>query len=282
MMILTLLVIIIVVAGSVIVFSKMQKSNNQESSSNQNSNIQTNKGSTVNVSGEIPIDTGGYLDSSTNSATTTTNEQSNNNSTNSSNQNMNNNQNSNNNSNANNNSSKTISFPSADEIKEYNAKYVGALIKTNLGDIQVKFYNTDSPKTVANFLKLADSKFYNGVTFHRVIKGFMIQTGDPNSKDNDWSNDGTGGPGYTFADEFNSHKLVKGSLAMANSGPNTNGSQFFIVTAEATDWLDGKHTNFGEVVKGLDVLQKIEAVKVNQNDHPLEDVKIDKIELLTK
>ncbi len=178
--------------------------------------------------------------------------------------------------------SSTPSAPTDNDVTNYTNKYQGAIIKTSMGDIQVKFYNTDSPKTVANFLKLADSKFYNGVTFHRVIKDFMIQTGDPNSKDSDWSNDGTGGPGYSFPDEFNSHKLVEGSLAMANSGPNTNGSQFFIVTTKATPWLDGKHTNFGEVTKGMSVVKAIEAVKVNPNDHPLEDVKINKIELLTK
>jgi len=165
---------------------------------------------------------------------------------------------------------------------EYAEKYDGAVIKTNYGDIKVKFYNQDSPVTVNNFLKLADEKFYDGTKFHRVIKDFMIQGGDPNSKDDDWSNDGTGGPGYTFQDEFNKHLLVKGSLAMANSGPNTNGSQFFIVTAASTPWLDGKHTNFGEVVEGMDVVDKIGQVKTNENDHPLEDVAVTGIELLPK
>ena len=163
---------------------------------------------------------------------------------------------------------------------DYAKQYSQAVIATNLGKIKVKFYNTDSPKTVNNFLKLSAEKFYDGTKFHRVIKGFMIQGGDPNSKDDDWSNDGTGGPGYSFQDEFNAHKLVKGSLAMANSGPNTNGSQFFIVTAPSTPWLDGKHTNFGEVVSGMDVVDKIENVKVNQNDHPTEDVVIQSIELV--
>jgi len=165
---------------------------------------------------------------------------------------------------------------------DYVEKYDGAIIKTNYGDIKVKFYNQNSPVTVNNFLKLADEKFYDGTKFHRVIKDFMIQGGDPNSKDDDWSNDGTGGPGYTFQDEFNHHPLVKGSLAMANSGPNTNGSQFFIVTADATPWLDGKHTNFGEVVEGMDAVDKIGAVKTNENDHPLEDVTITSIGLLPK
>jgi cyclophilin family peptidyl-prolyl cis-trans isomerase len=178
-------------------------------------------------------------------------------------------------SNVNNNLSKTTNM-------DYVEKYDGAVIKTNYGDIKVKFYNQDSPVTVNNFLKLADEKFYDGTKFHRVIKDFMIQGGDPNSKDDDWSNDGTGGPGYTFQDEFNKYPLVKGSLAMANSGPNTNGSQFFIVTADATPWLDGKHTNFGEVTEGMDVVDKISQVKTNQNDHPLEDVTVTGIELLPK
>jgi cyclophilin family peptidyl-prolyl cis-trans isomerase len=163
-----------------------------------------------------------------------------------------------------------------DLVKEYS----GAILKTNLGDIEVKFYGEDSPKTVNNFLTLAKSGFYNGTRFHRVIKDFMIQGGDPNSKDDDWSNDGTGGPGYQFADEFNAHKLVRGSLAMANAGANTNGSQFFIVTAPATPWLDGKHTNFGEVVRGLEVIDKIAAMEVNENDHPLKDAEIESIELV--
>ncbi|MCX6744723.1 MAG: peptidylprolyl isomerase [Candidatus Parcubacteria bacterium] len=149
-----------------------------------------------------------------------------------------------------------------------------------MGDIKVKFYGEDSPLTVNNFLNLAKKGFYDGTSFHRVIADFMIQGGDPNSKDDDWSNDGMGGPAYKFADEFNTHKLVKGSLAMANSGPNTNGSQFFIVTAAATSWLDGKHTNFGQVIEGLDVVEKIGAVKVNANDHPLKDVTIKSIELM--
>lgn len=165
---------------------------------------------------------------------------------------------------------------------DYTEKYSAAILETNLGKIKVKFYNADAPLTVANFLKLSDQKFYTGTKFHRVIKGFMIQGGDPNSKDDDWNNDGMGGPGYKFADEFNAHKLVRGSLAMANSGPNTNGSQFFIVTAEATPWLDGKHTNFGEVTEGMDVVDKIENVKVNKNSHPLEDIVIKSITLLEK
>lgn len=166
------------------------------------------------------------------------------------------------------------------QLENLAAEFDGAIIKTNFGDIAVKFYAQESPITVNNFLNLAKAGFYNGTKFHRVIKDFMIQGGDPLSKDDDPSNDGTGGPGYQFQDEFNSHKLVKGSLAMANSGPNTNGSQFFIVTAAATAWLDGKHTNFGYVVKGLEVVGKIENVKVNENNHPTKDVIINSVELI--
>jgi len=156
----------------------------------------------------------------------------------------------------------------------------GAVIKTNLGDITIEFFGSDSPKTVENFVKLSNDGFYNGTRFHRVIKDFMIQGGDPLSKDdNKKSMWGTGDPGYKFEDEFNSHKIVKGSLAMANSGPNTNGSQFFIVTAQATPWLDGKHTNFGQVTAGMDVVEKIENVVTEGSDRPVEDVTIISIEL---
>ena len=147
-----------------------------------------------------------------------------------------------------------------------------ATLKTNFGDIKLEFFNADAPKTVENFIKLAQSGFYSGTKFHRVMKDFMIQGGDPNSKDDDWSDDGRGGPGYAFEDEINQHQLVKGVLAMANAGPNTNGSQFFIVTAEATPWLDGKHTVFGKVIEGMDVVSKIENVVVNENNHPTEEV----------
>jgi cyclophilin family peptidyl-prolyl cis-trans isomerase len=160
------------------------------------------------------------------------------------------------------------------------SQYNQANIKTNLGVIKVRFYNADAPLTVNNFLNLAKSNFYDKTKFHRVIKDFMIQGGDPNSKSDDKNNYGTGGPGYAFKDEINSHKLLSGSLAMANSGPNTNGSQFFIVTAEATPWLDGKHTNFGEVIAGMDVVNNIAAVKTDENDLPLADVIIERIELL--
>lgn len=158
--------------------------------------------------------------------------------------------------------------------------YNGVVIKTNLGDIKIRLYNEESPVTVNNFLNLANMNFYDGVKFHRVIKDFMIQSGDPNSKDDDWSDDGMGGPGYRFQDEFNENKLVSGSVAMANSGPNTNGSQFFIVTADSTPWLDGKHANFGFVVEGADVVSSIESVDVDTRDHPINDVIIRGVELV--
>jgi cyclophilin family peptidyl-prolyl cis-trans isomerase len=158
--------------------------------------------------------------------------------------------------------------------------YSQAIIKTSLGNITVKFYGSDSPVTVNNFLNLAKAGFYNGTKFHRVIKDFMIQGGDPLSKGTDSSVWGTGGPGYQFNDEFNSHKLVLGSLAMANSGANTNGSQFFIVTASSTPWLDGHHTNFGEVVSGIEVVKSIETTPTDINDRPVTDVTIDSVELV--
>jgi cyclophilin family peptidyl-prolyl cis-trans isomerase len=174
----------------------------------------------------------------------------------------------------------TISGRTLPKQKDLAQEYGQALIKTNQGNIKIKFYGEDSPMTVNNFFNLAQEGFYNGTKFHRVIKDFMIQGGDPNSKDDDWSNDGMGGPGYKFGDEFNKHTLVRGSLAMANSGPNTNGSQFFIVTAESTPWLDGKHVNLGEVIEGMDVVDKIENMDTNENDHPLKDATINSIELI--
>lgn len=151
--------------------------------------------------------------------------------------------------------------------------YRSAIINTNFGAIKVKFYGDDSPMTVNNFLNLAQQGFYDGVIFHRIIKDFMIQGGDPTGT-------GRGGPGYVFTDEINDHKLVKGSLAMANAGPGTNGSQFFIVTATATPWLDGAHTNFGEVVDGLDTVEKIGNLETDGSDKPLQEIKIESIELL--
>ena len=164
-------------------------------------------------------------------------------------------------------------------------KVIFVLMKTNFGDIKLDFFKSNAPKTVENFIKLSKNGFYNGTLFHRVIPNFMIQGGDPNSKNNDWLTHGTGGPGYTFADEFNDNKLVRGVLAMANAGPNTNGSQFFIITAESTPWLDGKHTAFGKVSQGMNVVKKIESAETTGNqgnppDHPIEDVIIESIEII--
>lgn len=172
--------------------------------------------------------------------------------------------------------------PDKDDDLSFIRKYDGAIIKTTKGDITVKFYVDDAPKTVNNFFKLAGKDFYDGIRFHRVIEGFIIQAGDPNSKDDNWSDDGQGGPGYTFADEINGKKLLEGSVAMANSGPNTNGSQFFIVTAKSTPLLDGKYTNFGEVTDGMDVVRKIEKVDTDQNDHPKETIEIKSIKFVEK
>lgn len=160
------------------------------------------------------------------------------------------------------------------------SQYSQVVLKTNYGDIKIKLYGDLSPVTVNNFLNLAQAGFYEGTKFHRVIKDFMIQGGDPLSKGSDVNIYGTGGPGYQFADEFNNQPLVAGSFAMANAGPNTNGSQFFIVTAAATPWLDGRHTNFGEVVEGMEVVKAIEAATTGVNDRPMNDVLINKIELL--
>jgi len=188
--------------------------------------------------------------------------------------------NSNTNSNLNQEKEKPMAQPDTNQENEAEQNITQATITTNLGSFTVKLYGEDSPKTVANFVKLAQDGFYDNTKFHRIIKDFMIQAGDPLSKDDAMkSRWGTGGPGYQFADEFNTHKLVKGSLAMANSGPNTNGSQFFIVTADATSWLDGKHTNFGQVTDGLDVIEKIGLVATAGQDQPVEPVIIEKIEL---
>ncbi|MFZ5365609.1 MAG: peptidylprolyl isomerase [Patescibacteria group bacterium] len=178
--------------------------------------------------------------------------------------------------------------PSNVELGEYDPKnfedllpqYDQARIKTNAGYVEIKFYNQDAPFTVNNFLNLAKLGFYNGTKFHRVIPKFMIQGGDPNSKDDQWDDDGRGGPNYRFKDEINNHKIVRGSLAMANSGADTNGSQFFIVVAESTPWLDGLHTNFGEVVSGMSVVDAISNVETNSQDHPMLDIVIENIELI--
>jgi peptidyl-prolyl cis-trans isomerase B (cyclophilin B) len=147
-----------------------------------------------------------------------------------------------------------------------------AVMHTNHGDITVELFDEEAPKTVENFKKLAGDSFYNGVIFHRVIKDFMIQGGDPTGT-------GRGGPGYTFEDEFNEHQIVRGALAMANAGPNTNGSQFFIVTTDAAPWLDGKHTVFGHVVDGMEVVDKIEGSETDHNDKPREEARIESVTL---
>ena len=147
-----------------------------------------------------------------------------------------------------------------------------ATLHTNHGPVEVELHDGDAPTTVENFRKLAGDGFYDGVVFHRVIPDFMIQGGDPTGT-------GMGGPGYTFEDEFNDHKVERGALAMANAGPNTNGSQFFIVTAEATPWLDGKHTVFGQVTSGQDVVDRISLLDRDPRDRPQADVTIARVEL---
>ena len=147
-----------------------------------------------------------------------------------------------------------------------------ATLHTSEGDVAVELYPDEAPKTVDNFTKLASDGFYDGLIFHRVIPDFMIQAGCPEGT-------GRGGPGYTFEDEFNEHKVERGALAMANAGPNTNGSQFFIVTAQATPWLDGKHTVFGRVTSGQDVVDRISTTERDGSDRPLQPVTIDSVEL---
>jgi cyclophilin family peptidyl-prolyl cis-trans isomerase len=147
-----------------------------------------------------------------------------------------------------------------------------ATLHTNHGAIAIELFADDAPKTVENFEKLARDGFYDGVVFHRIIPDFMIQGGDPTGT-------GRGGPGYTFEDEFNDHKVERGALAMANAGPNTNGSQFFIVTTESAPWLDGKHTVFGRVTSGMDVVDTISAVETDASDKPRSDVVIERVEL---
>jgi len=145
-----------------------------------------------------------------------------------------------------------------------------ATMSTNHGDIVIELFDEDAPKTVGNFKQLAGQGFYDGLAFHRIIKDFMIQGGDPKG-------DGTGGPGYTFEDEFNQNKIVRGALAMANAGPNTNGSQFFLVTTEAAPWLDGKHTVFGKVTTGMDVVDKLEGLDTDGRDRPKQPATIEKL-----
>ncbi|HEY8466307.1 MAG TPA: peptidylprolyl isomerase [Solirubrobacterales bacterium] len=147
-----------------------------------------------------------------------------------------------------------------------------AILHTNRGPVTLELFADDAPKTVANFQKLAGEGFYDGLIFHRVIPDFMIQGGCPEGT-------GMGGPGYTFEDEINDHKVVRGALAMANAGPNTNGSQFFIVTTEAAPWLDGKHTVFGRVIDGMEAVDAIEATPTDARDKPLEPQVIERVEL---
>src|SRR5919109_3503694 len=145
-----------------------------------------------------------------------------------------------------------------------------AILQTSAGPVTVEFHEEAAPKTVANFRKLASDGFYDGLIFHRVIPDFMIQGGCPEGT-------GTGGPGYTFEDEINRHRVVRGAIAMANAGPNTNGSQFFIVTTGAAPWLDGKHTVFGEVTSGMDVVATIENLPTDGRDRPKEPAVIEKV-----
>ncbi|ADB49532.1 Peptidylprolyl isomerase [Conexibacter woesei DSM 14684] len=143
---------------------------------------------------------------------------------------------------------------------------------TSHGAIVIELFDEDAPKTVENFRRLSGDGFYDGLVFHRVIRDFMIQGGCPEGT-------GTGGPGYKFEDEFNDHKVVRGALAMANAGPNTNGSQFFLVTVDAAPWLDGKHTVFGKIVDGMDAVDAIEGLETDARDRPVEPAGIERIEL---
>ena len=147
-----------------------------------------------------------------------------------------------------------------------------AILHTSAGAVTVELFDADAPKTVENFLKLSRDGFYDGVIFHRIIKDFMIQGGCPEGT-------GTGGPGYTFEDEDNEHRIVRGALALANAGPNTNGSQFFIVTTQEAPWLDGKHTVFGKVTDGMDAVDSIEGTETGVQDRPVEAVVIERVEV---
>jgi peptidyl-prolyl cis-trans isomerase B (cyclophilin B) len=147
-----------------------------------------------------------------------------------------------------------------------------ATLTTNRGTIELELFDDDAPQTVANFVKLAGDGFYDGVVFHRVIPDFMIQGGDPTGT-------GMGGPGYQFEDEPNQHRVERGVIAMANSGPNTNGSQFFIVTAGACPWLDGLHTVFGRVTSGMDAVDEISNSATDGHDRPVDEVRIESISL---
>ena len=146
-----------------------------------------------------------------------------------------------------------------------------AAMRTTQGVLVFELFDEDAPKTVGNFRKLSEDGFYDGLGFHRIIRDFMIQGGCPEGT-------GTGGPGYTFEDESNQHKVIRGALAMANAGPDTNGSQFFIVTTEAAPWLDGKHTVFGRVTSGMEVVDALEALATDGGDRPSEPATIEKVE----
>ena len=146
------------------------------------------------------------------------------------------------------------------------------MFHTNHGAITIELLDDDAPETVANFTRLATDGYYDGLAFHRIIPDFMIQGGCPKG-------DGTGGPGYNFDDEQNGYQVIRGALAMANAGPNTNGSQFFIVTAEACPWLDGKHTVFGHVTAGMNTVNEIGAVETDAGDRPLSPVVLERVEL---
>jgi cyclophilin family peptidyl-prolyl cis-trans isomerase len=147
-----------------------------------------------------------------------------------------------------------------------------ATMHTNHGEIQLELFDEDAPKTVDNFVKLSKDGYYDGLIFHRVIRDFMIQGGCPQGT-------GTGGPGYEFEDEINDNKIVRGALAMANAGPNTNGSQFFIVTTEGAPWLDGKHTVFGRVTSGMEAVDSIEGTETGAQDRPVKDAVIERVEV---
>jgi peptidyl-prolyl cis-trans isomerase B (cyclophilin B) len=165
-----------------------------------------------------------------------------------------------------------ISFGGRTSTRDTVRRMTRATLHTNHGPIALELYDEDAPRTVENFVKLSKDRFYDGITFHRVIPDFMIQGGCPRG-------DGTGGPGYEFKDEQNDHGIVRGALAMANRGPDTNGSQFFIVTTEAAPWLNGKHTVFGRVSGGMDVVDEISDVPRDSGDRPREPVTIDRVEL---
>src|SRR3954454_7740523 len=166
-------------------------------------------------------------------------------------------------------------MPSTDAIVNRSSRLQAvsrAILHTNAGPVTVELFDEDAPQTVENFRRLSADGFYDGLAFHRVIKDFMIQGGCPEGT-------GTGGPGYTFEDEPNQHRVVRGALAMANSGPNTNGSQFFVVTAQECPWLDGKHTVFGQVADGMDTVDKLEGTETGPGDRPVQPQVIERVEL---